>query len=121
MSFKLTIEVPDTKLAATMRLLNGHKVMVESTEQYVPGWDDPRKAKTNGKMHSRADSLLTMTGKEPNQNSKLSKAKDVFEKLEKRMGIGNVNAAAFRIELVKKKMSKGLAQRCVTEKVLAYL
>jgi hypothetical protein len=121
MSFKLTIEVPDTKLSATMRLLHGHKVMVESTEKYVPGWDDPRK-KTNGtRLHSRADSLLTMTGKEPNKNSKLSKAKEVFEKLEKRMGIGNVNAAAFRIELTKKKLSKGLAQRCVTEKVLSYL
>lgn len=122
MSFKLTIEVPDTKLAATMKILHGHKVMIESTEKYVPGWDDPRKAKPNGaKMHSRADSILTMTGKTPNKNSKLAKALEIFEKLEKRMGIGQVNAAAFRIELVKKKQSKGLAQRCVTEKVLDYV
>ena len=28
MSFKITIEVPDTKLAATLRQLNGHKAMV---------------------------------------------------------------------------------------------
>lgn len=77
--------------------------------------------KPNGKMHSRAESILTMTGKMPNKNSKLSAAREVFEKLEVRMGIGKVNCAAFRIELVKKKMSKGLAQRCVTEKVLAYL
>ncbi len=122
MSFKLTIEVPDTKLAATMRILHGHKVMVESTEKYVPGWDDPRKKdKPNGTMHSRADSILTMTGKTPNNNSKLAKALEVFEKLEKNVGIGQVNVAAFRTELVKKKMSKGLAQRCVTENVLAYL
>ena len=80
-----------------------------------------RHTKPNGKMHSRADSILTMTGKTPNKNSKLAKALEIFEKLEKRMGIGQVNAAAFRIELTKKKVSKGLAQRCVTEKVLAYL
>ena len=119
MSFKLTIEVPDTKLAATMRILHGHKVMVESTEKYVPGWDDPRK-KANGKMHSRADSLLTMTGKTPNKNSKLAKALEIFEKLEKRMGIGTVTVAEFRKELVLKKQPKALSQRCVTEKVLAY-
>lgn len=122
MSFKLTVEIPDTKLAATLRRLAGHKVTVESTEKYVPGWDDPRKKdKPNGKMHSRADSILTMTGKTPNKNSKLATALEIFEKLEKRMGIGQVNCAAFRIELTKKKQSKGLAQRCVTEKVLAYL
>lgn len=122
MSFRLTIEIPDTKLAVTLRRLAGHKVLVESTEKYVPGWDDPRKnGKSNSKMYSRADSLLTMTGKSPNKNSKLAKALVIFEKLEKRMGIGQVNVAAFRIELTRKKQSKGLAQRCVTEKVLAYL
>ena len=120
MSFRLTIDIPDTKLAATIRQLAGHKITVESTEKYKPGWVDPRK-QSNGKMHSRADSLLTMTGKKPNNNSKLAKALEIFEKLEKRMGIGQVNCAAFRIELTKKKQSKGLAQRCVTEKVLAYL
>ncbi len=45
----------------------------------------------------------------------------VFEKLEKRMGIGRVNVAAFRTELTKKNMNKGLAQRAVTEKFLTYL
>lgn len=120
MTFKLTIEVPDTKLAATMRLLHGHKVLVESTEKYIPGWDDPRK-KSNGKMHNRAESILTMTGKTPNKNSKLAKALEIFEKLEKRKGIGSVNVAAFRTELIAKKEPKALSQRCVTEKVLAYL
>lgn len=120
MTFKLTIEVPDTKLAATMRILHGHKVMVESTEKYVPGWDDPRK-KLNGKMHSRADSMLTMTGKTPNKNSKLAMALEIFEKLEKRKGIGTVSVADFRKELIAKKQPKTLSQRCVTEKVLAYL
>ncbi len=116
MSFKLTIEVPDTKLAATMKLLNGHKVMVENI--HAP---EPKKA-TNGKtMHSRADSLLTMTGKMPNKGSQLAKARVEFEKLEKKLGIGTVTAGDFRKHLVTRKMPKTLAQRCVTEKVLAYL
>ncbi len=121
MTFKLIIEVPDTKLAATMRLLHGHKVLVESTEKFVPGWDDPRKGKSNGRMHSRAETLLTMTGKQPNSGSKLGKALEIFEKLEKRKGIGTIDVAAFRVELIRKDQSKQLSQRCVTEKVLAYL
>jgi hypothetical protein len=72
-------------------------------------------------MHSRADTLLTMTGKTPNKNSKLATALEIFEKLEKRKGIGTINVAAFRKELIAKKEPKTLSQRCVTEKVLAYL
>jgi hypothetical protein len=116
MSFKLTIEVADTKLAATLRSLTGHKVMVENIGEPLP----PKKL--NGtKMHSRAESLLTMTGKMPNKGSKLSKAREIFEKLEKRKGVGTITVEAFRKELVAKKQPKQLAQRCVTEKVLAYL
>jgi hypothetical protein len=116
MSFKLTIEVPDTKLAATLKALNGHKVVVENVHDA-----EPKKAANGKTLHSRAESHLTMTGKTPQKGSQLFKARDVFEKLEKRMGIGNVNVAAFRIELTKKKLSKGLAQRCVTERVLDYI
>jgi hypothetical protein len=116
MTIKVTVEVPDAKIGKLISQLDGFKVLCEHVPVEVP------KSKTNGaKMHSRAESILTMTGKTPNKNSKLAKALEIFEKLEKRMGIGQVNAAAFRIELVKKKQSKGLAQRCVTEKVLAYL
>lgn len=115
MTIKVTIEVPDAKIGKLISQLDGYKVLCE----HVPV-EEPKKL-NGAKMHSRADSLLTMTGKTPNKNSKLAKALEIFEKLEKRMGIGHVNAAAFRIELTKKKQSKGLAQRCVTEKVLAYL
>jgi len=122
MSFKLTIEVPDSKLMATIRLLNGHKVSVESTERFVPGWDDPRKkAKPNGKMHSRAASLLTMTGKIAQPSSKIAEGMTVFEKLEKKKGIGNVNVGDFREALIKKELPKALSQRCVTEKFLSYI
>lgn len=119
MSFKLTIEVPDSKLMKALKLLNGHKVYVESTEQYVPGWDNPRK-KANG-AHSRADSRLTMTGKEAQKGSKIETAMELFEKLEKRKGIGIVTVQDFRDHLVKNEQPKALAQRCVTEKFMTYL
>lgn len=118
MTIKVTIEVPDAKIGKFLAQLDGYKALCE----HIPVEEPPKK--TNGKggrMHSRADSLLTMTGKEPNEKSKLWKARYVFEKLEKRKGIGNVTVADFRKELVSKKLPKALAQRCVTEKVLAYL
>lgn len=115
MTIKVTIEVPDAKIGKLLTHLDGYKALCEHIPVVEP-------KKLNGtRMHSRADSILTMTGKTPNKNSKLAKALDIFERLEKRMGIGKVNAAAFRIELTKKKQSKGLAQRCVTEKVLDYV
>ena len=122
MSFKLTIEVPDSKLMKTIRLLNGHKVSVESTESYVPGWDDPqKKAKPNGSTRPRATSLLTMTGKIAQPSSKIAAAMIVFEKVEKKKGIGSVSVQDFREALIKKELSKALSQRCVTEKFLSYL
>ena len=116
MPFKLTIEVPDTKLATTLKILHGYKVQVESTEPVAP----PKKL-NGSRPHSRAESLLTMTGKVPTERSKLFKAREIFEKLEARKGIGTVTVQDFRDELKKKKQPKQLAQRCVTEKVLAYL
>lgn len=118
MSFKITLEVPDTKLAATMRQLAGHKVTVESMEE-LPSVS---KGKMNGtRGHNRAETRLTMTGKTPNANSKLFRAREIFEKLEKRLHIGNVTVADFRAELVKKGEDEKLCQRSVTEKVLAYV
>lgn len=121
MSFKLTIEVPDSKLMGTLRLLNGHKVHVESTEQYKPGWDDPRKKSKRQNSHSRAESLLTMTGKIAQPQSKIAVAMTLFEKLEKSKGIGMVTVQDFRDRLVKNEQPKALAQRCVTEKFMTYL
>lgn len=119
MSFKLTIEVPDSKLMKALRLLNGHKVYVESMERYQPGWKDPRK-KANG-AHSRAESRLTMTGKTAQVGSKIETAMELFEKLEKRKGIGTVTVQDFRDYLVKNEQPKALSQRCVTEKFMSYL
>lgn len=122
MSFKLTIEIPDTKLAATLRQLAGHKVVVETTTPYIPGWDDPRKGKPNGaSTHGRGASLLTMTGKIAQPSSQIAVAMTIFEKLEKKKGIGSVTVADFREGLIKKDLPKAMAQRCVTEKFMSYI
>jgi len=121
MSFKLTIEVPDSKLMATLRTLNGHKVHVESTEQYKHGWVDPRGKKSEKvNTHSRAASRLTMTGKVAQEGTIIAESMVLFEKLEKRKGIGVVTVADFREVLVKNDKPRAVAQRCVTEKFLSY-
>ena len=121
MSFKLMIEVPDSKLMKTLRLLNGHKVYVESAKQYEPGWVDPRKkAKRTYSTRPRKDTLLTMTGKKAHAGSKIEGAMELFEKFEKRKGIGTVTVQMFRDHLEKQKQPIQLQQRCVTEKFLSY-
>jgi len=121
MSFRLTIDVPDNKLIPTLRTLNGHKVTIESAEKYNPGWIDPRKKSKRTNPHSRADSRLSMTGKTAKDGSKIEIAMVLFEKLEKRKGIGTVTVGDFRDVLVKNEQPKALAQRCVTEKFMTYL
>ena len=116
MTIKVTIEVPDAKIGKLLTLLDGYKAVCEHIPVEVPD-----KKKANGRMHNRAGSLLTMTGKIPNAGSKLFKAREIFEKLEAKMGIGSVTVQDFRDELTKRKQPKQLAQRCVTEKVLSYL
>ncbi len=115
MSFKLTIEVPDTKLAATLRQLNGHKVMVENLHDPAPA-----PVKKTYSTRPRKDSILTMTGKTAQQGSKIEGAMELFEKFEKRKGIGSVTVQDFRDHLVKKEQPVQLQQRCVTEKFLSY-
>ena len=120
MPYRLTIEVPDTKLNAILKRLADQKVMVENTDPELAfnQWGTVPKEK---KTRKNGDSLLTMTGKTPQKNSQLAKALSVFEKLEARVGIGTVTKKAYKDELVKKKLPRTLANRCVTEKVLAYL
>lgn len=124
MSFKLTIEVPDSKLMKTLRLLSGNKVKVyvEATEQYLPGWDNPRKkGKKTYSTRPRKDSILTMTGKTAQPDSKIAAAMTVFEKFEKSKGIGTITVEQFRTKLVTEKMPKQMQQRCITEKFLSYI
>jgi hypothetical protein len=120
MAYRLTIEVPDAKLNAMLKRLADQKVMVENTDPELAfnQFATVPKEKT---VRRNGNSLLTMTGKTPQKNSQLAKALDVFEKLEKRVGIGTVTKKGFKDELAKKKLSKQLAVRCITEKVVTYL
>lgn len=118
MSFKLTIEIPDNKLISTLRQLTGHKVTVEGFG--VTG-TIPAKKNGDARPHGRADSVLSMTGKIAQSGSKIETAMTLFEKLEKKKGIGTVTVQDFRDRLVKNGEPKALAQRCVTEKFMVYL
>ena len=73
MSFKLTIEIPDSKLIATLRTLTGHKGMVENMDLGV-SWSTVKGKKKNGdaRPHGRATSRLTMTGKTAQPQSKIA-------------------------------------------------
>ena len=117
MSFRITIEVPDTKLTKILKQLGDQKVTVENLDPQPNGaaQPKPKPKRKNG------DTLLTMTGKTPQKNSSLALARDVFEKLEKRVGVGTVTKNDFKAELVKKKLPKTLCQRCITEGVLGFL
>ena len=115
MTIKVTIQVPDTKIGTLLTRLDGYKALCE----HVPV-EEP-KAKPNGKMHSRAASLLTMTGKIAQPSSKIAEGMIVFEKLEKNLGIGSVSVQEFREALNKKALPNALTERCVTEKFLSYI
>ncbi len=115
MTIKVTIEVPDTKIGILLARLNGYKAMCEHVSI-----DVPKKAKFRN-PHSRGESLLTMTGKTAQPESKIAIAMTLFEKLEKRKGIGTVTVQDFRDTLVQSELPKALSQRCVTEKFMTYL
>ncbi len=118
MSFKLTIEVPDSKLMPTLRLLNGHKVYVETVGVIAPLLKTKR---GSNNPHSRANSLLTMTGKAAQEGTIIAQGMILFEKLEKSKGIGAVTVGDFREVLVKNGHPRAVAQRSVTEKFLSYI
>ena len=120
MSFKLTIEVPDSKLMPTLRLLNGHKVYVESVGAVVVPVKSSSKRGSNN-PHSRAGSRLTMTGKQAQEGTIIAQGMILFEKLEGRKGIGTVTVGDFREVLVKNGHPRAVAQRSVTEKFLSYI
>lgn len=120
MSFKITIEVADTKLAATLRLLTGYKVMVENISEPVTS-PAVKKKMNGGRRPQRGDFRLTMTGKQPMSSSKLAVGLQIFEKFEKKQGIGSVTVKAFREELVRNGEKPLLQQRMITERCLNYL
>lgn len=120
MSFKLTIEVPDNKLMPTLRMLNGHKVYVESAGVVAAPVRKSGAKRGVNNPHSRATSRLTMTGKTAQDGTIISQGMILFEKLEKKQGIGTVTVKDFRDILVKNGHPRAVAQRSVTEGFLSY-
>ena len=125
MSFIIKIiGVPDKELGpiiSRLQLPRGVTYDAKYTSDYVAPTKG-RKSKANGKNpHSRADSRLTMTGKEPQKGSIIEQGMVLFEKLEKRQGIGTVTVRDFRENLVRNQHPSAVSQRCVTEGFLSYL
>lgn len=122
MSFTVIINnIPSRELGPVLERMGKLPRGADYDIKFAPELPKPSK-KLNGKHpHSRADSLLTMTGKTAKEGSKIEEAVEIFEKLEKRRGIGVVTVKDFREQLEKKELPPTLAQRCVTEKFMAYL
>jgi len=124
MSFKLTIRnVPDKELGPIISRLQLPRGVTYDAK-YVSDYAVPTKKKLQGNsknLHSRAASLLTMTGKTAKKGSIIEQGMVLFEKLEKRQGIGTVTVRDFRETLVNNGHPSAVAQRSVTEKFLSYL
>ncbi len=127
MSFKITINaIPDKELGpiiSRLQLPRGVTYETKHVHDAVLLTKRGRKSKANGKgnPHSRADSLLTMTGKQAMKNTIIEKGMVIFEKLEKSMGIGTVKVKDFRNALTRNKLPAAVSQRCITEKFLTYI
>lgn len=127
MSFQIIINaIPDKELGpiiSRLQLPRGVTYEAKYVHDAVLLAKKSKKSKANGAKnpHSRADSLLTMTGKTAMSGTIIEQGMDLFEKLEKRKGIGNVKVRDFREDLVKHKLLDTVAQRCITEKFLTYI
>jgi len=123
MSFKITIpDVPDKELGPIIARLQLPRGVTYDVKYSSNGITPPKKKKgsKNGNPHSRAESRLTMTGKTAQEGSIISKGMVLFEKLEKRKGIGTVTVKDFREVLVKNQHPSAVSQRCITEGFLSY-
>ena len=124
MSFKITIpDVPDKELGPIISRLLLPRGVTYTVKYSSNGITPVRKKRGSkkGNPHSRADSLLTMTGKTAKADSIIGKGMVVFEKLEKRKGIGTVTVKDFRDSLVKNQLPAQVSQRCITEGFLTYI
>ena len=82
---------------------------------------EPVKKRGKKKPVSNRESLLTMTGKVPAKGTAVEYARNLFEKLEAKHGIGNVSVQDLRTALRKNRKPWQLQGRLVTEKFLAYI
>lgn len=123
MSFKITIpDVPDKELGPIISRLQLPRGVTYDVKYTSNGMTPPKKTKGNkkGNPHSRATSRLTMTGKKAQAGSIIEQGMVLFEKLEKRKGIGTVTVMDFRETLVNNKHPSAVSQRCITEGFLSY-
>ena len=124
MSFKITIpDVPDKELGPIISRLQLPRGVTYDVKYSANGAEPPKKTRGSkkGNPHSRADSLLTMTGKTAQPKSIIASGMVIFEKLEKSMGIGTVKVKDFRNALTRNKLPAAVSQRCITEKFLTYI
>ena len=121
MSFNIVIKnIADKELGPILARLHLPRGASYETTHQANGLDLAPKKKTYS-TRPRKDSIMTMTGKTAQKDSKIEMAMELFEKFEKRKGIGTVTVQDFRDHLVKKEQDIHLQQRCVTEKFLSYV
>ena len=122
MSFTVTITgIPDKELGtflAAMRLPKKASYTTEHTPDHVALIEGPRKHKH---PYANGSTPLTMTGKKPTRSKALTTALTMFEKLEKRKGIGTVTVDGFRADLKKRNQKPTMVNRMVAEGYLSYL
>ena len=119
MSFTIKImKVSDRQLGELLANLQLPKGAVYTVEHQANGVVAPKK---KGKKFSRRNGevILTMTGKQPKEGTQAAAALELFEKFEKRRGIGSVTRAEFK-EYMQKKELEGMVNRLVNEKFLGY-
>jgi len=123
MSFKIVItDIPDKELGPIISRLQLPRGVTYDAKYSANGAEPPKKrGSKKGNPHSRADSLLTMTGKTAQPKSIIASGMVIFEKLEKSLGIGTVTVKDFRNALTRGKLPAAVSQRCITEKFLTYI
>lgn len=119
MSFQVTISnVPDKDLGPLIARLNlprGAKVEQKYSPDVVGLIEGPKR----GRMP--ASTKLTMTGKRPQNGTKLLFALEAFEKLEAKHGIGSVSMEDLMRNLKTKKQHENLAKRLLKAGFVEYL
>ena len=118
MSFTIKImKVSDKQLGPLLADLKLPKGAVYTVEHQANGAAAPKKGKRT--IRGNGEAILTMTGKVPKEGTEVAHALELFEKFEKRRGIGNVTRADFKAYMSKKELLP-MVNRLVNEKFLGY-
>ena len=121
MSFTVKImKVSDRQLGELLASLRLPKGAVYTVEHQANGVDRTPKKRKGAYSRRNGEVILTMTGKQPKEGTQAAQALELFEKFEKRRGIGSVTRADFK-EYMQKKEMEGMVNRLVNEKFLGYV